>query len=60
MPAYFTNLIPSLATDRFFRQTQAEIHLGSGKYYIIARAAGDVFPHTGGIPVTFALSRNPK
>jgi len=60
MPAYFTNLIPTLDTDRFFRQTTAEIRVGRGKYYIIARAAAAVYPHTGGIPVTLTLSRSPK
>jgi len=60
MPAYFTNLIPSLSTEQFFRQTQSEIHSGRGRYYIIARAASDVYPHTGGIPVAFVLSRNAK
>jgi hypothetical protein len=60
MPAYFTNLIPSLRTEQFFRQTQAAIRAGRGRYYIIARAETDVYPHTGGIPVSFSLSRNPK
>jgi hypothetical protein len=60
MPAYFTTLIPSLAAEQFFRQTQATVRAGHGRYYIIAKASADVYPHTGGIPVTFSLSRNPK
>jgi len=60
MPAYFTTLVPSLETDRFFRDTQSSIRQGRGRYYIIARAASDVYPHTGGIPVSFSLSRNPR
>jgi hypothetical protein len=60
MPAYFTSLIPSLQTEQFFRQTQSAIRAGHGHYYIIARAETDVYPHTGGIPVSFALSRTPR
>jgi hypothetical protein len=60
MPAYFSNLVPALTAEQFFRRTREEVRTGRGHFYIIARAASDVYPHTGGIPVTFALSRNPK
>jgi hypothetical protein len=60
MPSYFTTLIPSAGTEQFFRETEATVKEGKGRFYIIARAATDVYPHTGGIPVTFTLSRNPK
>ena len=60
MPAYFTTLLPSLTAEQFFRQTRETVRLGHGRYYIVARAAADVYPHTGGIPVSFSLSRNPK
>jgi len=60
MPAYFTTALPSLTAEQFFRQAQATVRAGHGRYYIVARAAADVYPHTGGIPVTFSLSRNPK
>jgi hypothetical protein len=59
MPAYFANAIPSLSPAQI-ESTQREIKAGRGRYYIVAYAAIDVYPHTGGIPVTFALSRTPK
>jgi hypothetical protein len=36
------------------------IRTGRGRYYVVVRAAIDVYPHTGGIPVEFDLSRSPK
>jgi hypothetical protein len=60
MPAYFTTLVPSPGTEQFFRETQATVKSGKGRFYITARAATDVYPHTGGIPVSFTLSRTPK
>lgn len=59
MPAYFANAIPSLSSDQI-QATVRDIKDGRGRYYIVAHAATDVYPHTGGIPVTFELSRNPK
>lgn len=59
MPAYFANAIPALTLQQV-QATQQAIRTGSGRFYIIARAASDVYPHTGGIPVAFSLSRNPK
>ena len=60
MPAYFSNLVPALTAEQFFRRTQEVVRTGRGRFYIIARAASEVYPHTGGVPVTFALSRNPR
>jgi hypothetical protein len=59
MPAYFANAIPSLSNEQI-QATVREIKAGRGRYYIVAHAATDVYPHTGGIPVTFVLSRTPK
>jgi len=59
MPSYFANAIPSLSLAQI-QATQGEIKAGHGRYYIVAHAAIDVYPHTGGIPVTFELSRSPK
>jgi hypothetical protein len=59
MPSYFANAIPSLSLTQI-QATQSEIKAGRGRYYIVAHAAVDVYPHTGGIPVTFTLSRDPK
>jgi hypothetical protein len=60
MPAYFTTLVPGPGTEQFFRQAQAAVKSGKGRFYVIARAGQVVFPHTGGIPVTFELSRKPR
>jgi len=59
MPAYFANAIPALTVPEVQR-TQQAIRTGRGRFYIIARASTDIYPHTGGIPVSFELSRNPK
>ena len=59
MPPWFARPLPAL-TDAQVEQTVDEIRRGHGKYYIVARAAIDVYPHTGGFPVEFVLSRNPK
>ena len=60
MPAYFTTLVPAPGTEQFFREAQATVKAGKGRFYIIGHAATEIFPHTGGIPVSFTLSRNPK
>ncbi len=59
MPAYFANAIPSLSLAEV-QTTERAIKAGRGRFYIVAHAATDVYPHTGGIPVTFELGRNPK
>ncbi len=40
--------------------TRRAIKRGRGRFYITARAVRDVYPHTGGVPVGFSLSRTPK
>jgi outer membrane murein-binding lipoprotein Lpp len=59
MPTWFARPLAAL-TEAQVEQTTDEIRRGRGKYYIVARAAVDVFPHTGGFPVEFVLSRTPK
>ncbi len=59
MPVYFANAIPALTLAQV-RATQHAISAGRGRFYIVARAVTDVYPHTGGIPVTFDLSRTPR
>jgi hypothetical protein len=59
MPPYFANAISSLTLAEV-QATQSTIRRGHGRYYIVARAASDVYPHTGGIPVGFELGRKPK
>ncbi|GAC1304370.1 MAG: hypothetical protein NVS2B3_13580 [Vulcanimicrobiaceae bacterium] len=59
MPVYFANPFGS-PSAREIAATGAAIKGGRGRFYILARATRDVFPHTGGVPVSFSLSRNPK
>jgi hypothetical protein len=42
------------------REISETIRTGKGRFYVIVRAATDIYPHTGGIPVDFALSRTLK
>ena len=42
------------------RRPRQAVLAGKGRFYIVARATTDIFPHTGDIPVSFALSRTPK
>ncbi len=59
MPVYFANAIPAVTVAQV-QATQRAIREGHGRFYIVARAVADVYPHTGGIPVTFDLSRTPR
>lgn len=59
MPVYFANPFASTTPAQIAR-TQADIKNGRGRFYIVARATSDVYPHTGGIPVAFELSRSAK
>ena len=59
MPVYFASPFAS-ASPAAIAQTQAAIKAGRGRFYIIARATSDVYPHTGGVPVAFELSRSAK
>ncbi len=59
MPPAFATVVPSL-TDDAVSVTRRTILSGRGRYYIVARSRGDVFPHTAEIPVSFHLSRTPR
>ncbi len=59
MPPAFATVVPAL-TDAEVATTRRTIMRGHGRYYIVARARGDVFPHTAQIPVSFNLSRTPR
>ncbi len=59
MPPPFARALTTL-TDAQIRQTSEAIQTGRGRFYIQVRAAIDVYPHTGGIPVEFVLSRSPR
>ncbi len=58
MPAFFARALPTL-TDSEVQDMRSTIKAGKGRYYIVARASRPVFPHTGGVPVQFELTRNP-
>jgi hypothetical protein len=59
MPYFFANALPSI-TQQDVDSMQRAIRAGKGRYYIIARAAGDVYVHSAGVPVRFELSRLAK
>ena len=59
MPVYFANPFAQPSAVEI-NATRLAIKRGKGRFYIVARAARDIYPHTGGVPVTFALSRTPK
>lgn len=59
MPVYFANPFGS-PTSEEIAATQTQIKKGRGRFYIVARATREVFPHTGGVPIAFRLSRTPK
>ncbi len=59
MPSFFATVIPTL-TAADVAKTSRTIRSGRGRFFIIARATSDVYPHTGDIPVSFELSRQPK
>ncbi|MFY9779876.1 MAG: DUF3084 domain-containing protein [Candidatus Baltobacteraceae bacterium] len=58
MPAFFARALPRL-TDAEVQDMRSTIKAGEGRFYIVARASRDVYPHTGGVPVDFELTRNP-
>ncbi len=58
MPAFFARALPRL-TDGEVQDMRSAIKAGQGRFYIVARASRDIYPHTGGVPVDFELSRNP-
>lgn len=59
MPVYFA-LPFAQPSPAEIEATRLAIKKGRGRFYIIARAQRDIYPHTGGVPITFVLSRNPK
>ncbi len=59
MPAFFATVIPSL-TAADVAKTSRTIRSGRGRYFIVARATTDIYPHTGDIPVSFQLNRTPQ
>ncbi len=59
MPAFFARALPTL-TDSEVQTMRSTIRAGRGRFYIVARASRDVYPHTGGVPVNFELARTPE
>ncbi len=58
MPVYFASPLASPSAAAI-DATRLAIKRGHGHFYITARAARDVYPHTGGVPITFDLRRSP-
>jgi tetrahydromethanopterin S-methyltransferase subunit B len=59
MPGPFSRALPELTPDHD-RQMREQIRTGRGRFYIVAKAALDVYPHTGAIPIAFDVQRKPK
>ena len=59
MPGPFSRALPELTPDHD-RQIREAIRRGRGRFYIVAKAAIDIYPHTGAIPIGFELQRTPK
>jgi hypothetical protein len=59
MPGAFARALPALSETQM-RGISETIRTGKGRFYVVVRAAGDIYPHTGGIPVDFTLSRTLK
>ncbi|GAC1451524.1 MAG: hypothetical protein NVS2B8_03390 [Vulcanimicrobiaceae bacterium] len=59
MPVYFA-LPFAQPSPAEVDATRLKIKTGRGRFFITARASRDVYPHTGGVPVTFTLGRTPK
>jgi hypothetical protein len=59
MPGPFARALPEL-TPEHDRQMREAIRVGRGRFYIVAKAALDIYPHTGAIPIVFGLQRTPK
>jgi tetrahydromethanopterin S-methyltransferase subunit B len=59
MPGPFARALTTL-DEQQVETTSRAIRTGHGRYYLVVQAAIDVYPHTGGIPVEFVLSRTPK
>jgi len=59
MPGPFSRALPEL-TPAHDRQMREAIRTGQGRFYIVAKAAIDVYPHSGAVPIAFELQRTPK
>jgi hypothetical protein len=59
MPGAFARALPTLTSDQD-RQMRDAIRAGRGRFYIVATAAIDVYPHTGAVPIEFSLRRSAK
>jgi hypothetical protein len=59
MPPYYAQPFPNLSETRA-KQIGDEIRAGSGRFHIEARAAQDIYPHTGGMLIEFTLSRSAR
>jgi hypothetical protein len=60
MPWPFAQAVFPQITQAQIDETIAQIKAGRGRFFIVAEAASDVYPHSGGIPVGFELRRSLK
>src|SRR5271165_1014976 len=60
MPYPFAQAVFPQTTEAEIDDTIRQIKSGRGRFYIVAQSATDVYPHAGGVPITFALRRSPK
>jgi hypothetical protein len=60
MPWPFAQAVFPQLTEAEVEETRRTVREGRGRYFLVARAATDIYPHTGGVPLEFELSRNPQ
>ncbi|MBV8245855.1 MAG: hypothetical protein JOZ38_08040 [Candidatus Eremiobacteraeota bacterium] len=55
MPPWFSSRVGVSTSNVPFETMQADLREGNGRYVLTARAASDVYPHTGGVPVALSF-----
>jgi hypothetical protein len=59
MPEWYAQPDPVLSEAQVAEIT-SKIRTGRGHFQIVAKAAGDIYPHVGGLPVRISLVRAPE
>ncbi len=57
MPSYYASYPQTSLTKDQAAAYVAAIRSGSGRFHLVARAQGDIYPHTGGLPIDIELTR---
>jgi|SRR5579884_636608 len=60
MPPFFAGNVTAQKTLPSAEKMQQMVTSGSGNYLLTAFAAGDVYPHTAGVPVVITLQKAPQ